>query len=274
MQVSGMPTCSILWARGESGCCDSPERPYPETGRCHTGSRRVTAEPGSLSQGMWHPGDPARPLPPAKLSPPAASPSLPGPNGGVQRPARRAPRIEPRPRCDAPGAARRRRGGARLHQPPRGGCSAVPPPRPGTCPWKITASPPAPPPGRAASLPAAPPPVPGHRAGWPRAAPAPGEQQMPDRPASHCRYPDAGAAPGTDHGAPTAAGPHRLPRPHRFHQPDRRSQPRKARSPALAQSQAPIAVLPLPPGRTEQPMPEVRALTVPMPPPGPSRRTG
>ena len=124
------------------------------------------------------------------------------------------------------------------------------------------------------SVPAAPPPVPGHRAGWPRAAPAPGEQQMPDRPASHCRYPDAGAAPGTDHGAPTAAGPHRLPRPHRFHQPDRRSQPRKARSPALAQSQAPIAVLPLPPGRTEQPMPEVRALTVPMPPPGPSRRTG
>ena len=270
MQVSGMPTCSILWARGESGCCDSPERPYPETGRCHTGSRRVTAEPGSLSQGMWHPGDPARPLPPAKPSPPAASPSLPGPNGGAQRPARRAPRIEPRPRCGTATAGGgpvtsaatwwllRRSAAPPRHMPVE---NYRQPPGPATGPGRL--APPRPPP-----------PPPGHRAGWPRAAPAPGEQQMPDRPASHCRYPDAGAAPGTDHGAPTAAGPHRLPRPHRFHQPDRRSQPRKARSPALAQSQAPIAVLPLPPGRTEQPMPEVRALTVPMPPPGPSRRTG
>ena len=274
MQVSGMLTRSILWAQGDPGCCDSPERPYPETGWCHTGSHRVTAEPGSLSHGMWHPGDPARPLPPAKPFPTAASPSSPGPNGGVQRPARPAPLIEPRPRCDAPGAARRRRRGGPVTSAATWWLlrrSAAPPRH---MPVENYRQPPGPATGPGSPAPRRPP-----------SSPRAPRRTAPRRPCSG-RATDAGppriplplsrrrGRSRYRSGCPHPARPLRLPRPHRFPRPDRRPRPRKPRSAALAQPRVPIADLPLPPGRTEQPMPEVRALTVPMPPPGPSRCTG
>lgn len=246
MQVSGMPTCSILWARGESGCCDSPERPYPETGRCHTGSRRVTAEPGSLSQGMWHPGDPARPLPPAKPSPPAASPSLPGPNGGAQRPARRAPRIEPRPRCGTATAGGgpvtsaatwwllRRSAAPPRHMPVE---NYRQPPGPATGPGRL--APRRPPPGPRAprrvaprrpcsgrATDAGPPRIPlplsrrrgrsryrsrrPHRRWAPPPPPAPPlPPARPPLPAPQSPEPRAGAIPSSHRGSPAATGPNR-----------------------------------------------------------------
>ncbi|XP_042675450.1 wiskott-Aldrich syndrome protein homolog 1-like [Centrocercus urophasianus] len=203
-----------------------------------------------------------------------ASPSLPGPNGGVQRPARPAPLIEPRPRCDAPGAARRRRGGRpvtsaatwwllrRSAAPPR----HMPvenyrrPPGPATGP--VSPAPRRPPSGPRAPRRAAPRrPCSGKAtdAGPPRIPLPLSRRRGRSRYRSRCPHP---------------ARPLRLPRPHGFPRPDRRPRPRNRRSAAPAQPRAPIAVLPLPPGRTEQPMPEVRTLTVPMPPPGPSRRTG
>lgn len=111
---------------------------------------------------------------------------------------------------------------------------AAPPPRPDTCPWKITAGPPSTAPGRASPGPAAPGPTAGNGTGRPRSAPAPGAQQMRER---------------------------------------RASRPRRQRHPAaFPPLRCPLPGAPSPvPGRAGQPV-EVLALTVPMPPPpGPSR---
>lgn len=152
MQVSGMLTCSILWAQDDPGCCDSPERPYPETGWCHTGSHRVTAELGSLSHGMWHPGDPARPLPPAKSIRIAAGTQRRSTEAGSPRTPHRAPAAMRCARCGTAAA-----GGA-----------------PGYISRHVVAAPPfrRPAPAHArGKLPPAP--RPRHRAGQPRSPPPP-----------------------------------------------------------------------------------------------------
>lgn len=159
----------------------SPARPFPppeSTGPAVAGAPQYPREAGR--------GTACSPFPRPREAAPAAA----------LRAALAATRPQlgtlPPPPPPPPGAARRRRGGA-------GYISrhvvAAPPPRPGTCPWKITASPPSPPPGRAAPVPADPPGCSGERPRSARRAPAllryraaaPGEQQMRDRLASRSR---------------------------------------------------------------------------------------
>lgn len=153
---------------------------------------------------------------------------------------------------------------------------AAPPPRPGTCPWKITASPPAPAPGRAVPVPATPSGCSGGRSRSARLASAlpryrtaaPGEQQMRDRPASRFRRRPVGGAPpgaitgvvsGVAPGGPVPTAP----------------EPLAAPVPSPVAHSLPAPVLPRLPAR-----PGTRCwrrcepLTVPMPPPRPSRRAG
>lgn len=253
----------------------SPPSLSPPAWRAAQGTGAASATCEAISSASIHRARCSRgcPVPTPCLPPPASLPEA--APAAAPRAAPAATRPPPGTPPPPPGAARRRGGPGYISRH----VVAAPPPRPGTCPWKITASPPAPTPGRAAPVPGAPPGCSGGRPGSARRAPALPRYRA-DRAgrATDARPPRIplpppsrrGAAPGVVPGAVPGVAParcrSRCPRPRRPGAP-RRPPPRQLSPPLTAPV---LPRLPAEPGtRCRR---RCVPLTVPMPPPGPWRR--